>query len=163
MNIKLNNGETLSYLKRQGGGHVVLLIHGNMASSVQYDLLLEKMDSIFTIYAVDLRGYGNSTYHKSINSMRDFSEDLKQFVDQLDLKKVYLIGWSNGGGVAMQFATDYPEHVNKMVLLSSMSTRGYPAFTADGERIHLRDQLVTAPKYHIFSVHQIFLKRRAIV
>ncbi|WP_078382511.1 intracellular short-chain-length polyhydroxyalkanoate depolymerase [Sutcliffiella halmapala] len=145
MNIRLNNGENLSYIKRQGGEHVVLLIHGNMASSVQYDLLFEKMDSIYTIYAVDLRGYGNSTYHKSINSIRDFSEDLKQFVDQLDLKKVYLIGWSNGGGVAMQFAADYPEHVNKMVLLSSMSTRGYPAFNANGERIHSKDQIATAP------------------
>ncbi|WP_242698490.1 alpha/beta fold hydrolase [Bacillus sp. SD088] len=142
MNITLRNGENLFYVKKDGGEHVLLLIHGNMASSTQWDLLLEEIDPVFTVYAVDLRGYGQSTYHQPINSIKDFSDDIKQFVDQLDLKKVYLIGWSNGGGVAMQFAADYPEHVNKIVLLSSMSTRGYPALSIDSERIHSREQLV---------------------
>ncbi|GAB2571769.1 intracellular short-chain-length polyhydroxyalkanoate depolymerase [Gracilibacillus alcaliphilus] len=143
MNITLSNGENLSYVKRDGGERVLLLIHGNMASSVQWDLLLEEMDPAFTIYAVDLRGYGKSSYHQPIDTIKDFSDDIKQLVDQLDLRKVCLMGWSNGGGVAMQFAADYPEHVDKIVLLSSMSTRGYPAFQTNGERIHSRDQIVT--------------------
>lgn len=142
MNITLNNGENLFYVKRDGGEHILLLIHGNMASSAQWDLLLEEIDPIFTVYAVDLRGYGQSTYHQPVDSIKDFSDDIKQFVDQIDLKKFYLMGWSNGGGVAMQFAVDYPDHVDKIVLLSSMSTRGYPAFNIDDKRIHSKEQLV---------------------
>ncbi|UUI03528.1 alpha/beta hydrolase [Oceanobacillus jeddahense] len=145
MNIALENGENLFYVKKGGGEHVLLLIHGNMASSAQWDLLLEEIDPAFTVYAVDLRGYGQSSYDQPINSIKDFSEDIKQFVDQLDLQKFYIMGWSNGGGVAMQFASDYPDHIQKILLLSSMSTRGYPAFNTDRERIHFREQLIEDP------------------
>src|SRR5690625_4391243 len=145
MKINLNNGETLSYVKRQGGEQVLLLIHGNMATSVQWDLLVEKMDPAFTIYAVDLRGYGNSTYYSPVNSIRDFSEAIKQFADQLNLDKFYLAGWSNVGCVAMQFAADYPEYVLNIILLSSMSTRGFPVLNTDGKRIFSRDQIIATP------------------
>ncbi|WP_339282189.1 alpha/beta hydrolase [Oceanobacillus sp. FSL K6-3682] len=145
MNITLDTGENLFYVKRDGGEHVLLLIHGNMASSAQWDLLLKEIDPVFTVYAIDLRGYGQSTYHQPVNSIKDFSDDIKQLVDQLDLKTFSLLGWSNGGGVAMQFAIDYPDYVQKIVLLSSMSTRGYPAFNTEGKRIHSREQLVKDP------------------
>ncbi|WP_130859444.1 intracellular short-chain-length polyhydroxyalkanoate depolymerase [Gracilibacillus phocaeensis] len=148
MNITLNNGENLYYEKREGGEHVILLIHGNMASSAQWDLLMEQLDPAFTVYAVDLRGYGESSYHQPVHSIRDFSEDVKQLVDQLALQNFMLIGWSNGGGVAMQFAANYPEYIHKMILLSSISTRGFPAMDIDGKRIQSRDQLAADPGFN---------------
>lgn len=135
-----------------------------MASSAQWDLLLEEIDPAFTVYAVDLRGYGQSSYDQPINSIKDFSEDIKQFVDQLDLQKFYIMGLSNGGGVAMQFASDYPDHIQKILLLSSMSTRGYPAFNTDGERIRFREQLIEDPGLNMMldaqrTNNQAFLER----
>jgi pimeloyl-ACP methyl ester carboxylesterase len=126
--VELPNGETIGYREREGGDKVVLLVHGNMISSKHWDLVFENMDETYKLYALDLRGQGVSSYNKPITSLKDFSEDLKLFVDMLGLQKFSLVGWSMGGGVSMQFAADYPDYVEKLVLVASLSTRGYPLY-----------------------------------
>jgi len=132
-NVELSNGETLTYRKREGGDELVLLVHGNMTSSKHWDLLMESMDERFTIYAVDMRGFGESTYNKRITSIKDFSDDIKLFVDALELKDFTIIGWSTGGNVAMQFCADYPDYSKKLVLFASGSTRGYPFYSSNAD------------------------------
>lgn len=141
---ELSNGETLTYRLREGGDEIVVLVHGNMTSSKHWDLLLESMDERFTIYAVDMRGFGGSTYHNRITSIKDFSEDIKLWIDTLTLKDFTMIGWSTGGNVAMQFCADYPGYAAKLVLFASGSTRGYPFYrsNADGTP-NLADRLKT--------------------
>ncbi len=124
--VQLLNGETIAYRERDGGEKKVLLIHGNMTSSKHWDLVLENMDAEYKLYALDLRGFGKSSYHRLIQSIKDFSDDVKLFVDEIGLKDFALVGWSTGGAVAMQFAADYPGYCNKLILLASESTRGYP-------------------------------------
>ncbi|KJB85909.1 3-oxoadipate enol-lactonase [Paenibacillus sp. E194] len=129
--VELPNGETLGYRERDGGDEVVVLIHGNMNSSCHWDVVLEQMDVRYKLYAVDLRGFGISTYHTPIESLSDFTADVKQWVDLLGLTRFTLIGWSTGGGVAMEYTAAYPDEVTRLVLLASVSTRGYP-FYEDG-------------------------------
>ncbi|GAV14508.1 alpha/beta fold hydrolase [Paenibacillus sp. NAIST15-1] len=129
--VELPNGETLGYRERDGGDEVVVLIHGNMNSSCHWDVVLEQMDARYKLYAVDLRGFGISTYHTPIESLSDFTADVKQWVDLLGLTRFTLIGWSTGGGVAMEYTATYPDEVTRLVLLASVSTRGYP-FYEDG-------------------------------
>lgn len=126
--IDLPNGETIAYQEREGGKKQVLLIHGNMTSSKHWDLVLENMDPDYKLYAIDLRGFGHSTYHQGIRSIEDFSEDVKEFADGIGLNEFAIIGWSLGGAVGMQFAADYPGRCTKLVLLASASTRGYPFY-----------------------------------
>ncbi|MFP5112946.1 intracellular short-chain-length polyhydroxyalkanoate depolymerase [Bacillaceae bacterium C204] len=124
--VHLSNGETLSYREREGGETKVLLIHGNMTSSKHWDLVLENMDAKYKLYAVDLRGFGSSSFNNPVLSIKDFSDDVKLFVDEIGLTDFSIVGWSTGGAVAMQFTADYPEYCNKLILLASESTRGYP-------------------------------------
>ena len=124
--VKLSNGEELFYRKRKGGTDTLVLLHGNMNSSQNWDVLMNEISTDLTIYALDLRGFGDSTYHKPIESIKDFSDDLKDFADKLKLKNFHLSGWSLGGNVAMQFAIDHPDYVDKLVLLSSGPITGYP-------------------------------------
>ncbi|VXC06222.1 Alpha/beta hydrolase [Bacillus sp. 349Y] len=145
MEVRLNNGETIFYQKRDGGEDILLLLHGNLASSVQWDILIEQLPLNYTIYAPDLRGYGKSTYNNPIKTFNDFVTDIKLFCDELNLNTFHLIGWSNGGGVAMQFAANYPARVDKLILLASMSTRGYPAYNSDGERLQSREEFASDP------------------
>lgn len=126
--VTLPNGETIAYQEREGGEKKVLLIHGNMTSSKHWDLVLEQMDPKFKLYAVDMRGFGQSTYHNQIQSIKDFSDDIKGLVDAIGLTDFSIIGWSTGGGVGMQFVADYPEFCSKLVLLASTSTRGVPFY-----------------------------------
>ena len=129
--VSLANGETLGYRERIGGEENLLLIHGNMTSSKHWDLLIEELDSKYKLYAVDMRGFGISSYHTPIERIKDFSDDIKLFVDEMGLKDFGIIGWSTGGAVAMEFCADYPGYCNRLILLSSASTRGYPFFGTD--------------------------------
>lgn len=142
--VNLPNDETLTYREREGGEQPVLLVHGNMTSSLHWDVLMEKMDARYKLYAVDLRGFGGSTYNKRITSIKDFASDVKLFVDAIGLKDFSLIGWSTGGAVGMQFAADYPGYCQKLVLLASASTRGYPYYgSKEDGTIDLENRLKT--------------------
>ncbi len=130
--VKLSNGEILAYREREGGSHPIVFVHGNMTSSKHWDLVIDEMDAKYKVYAVDLRGFGESSYNQRINGIKDFSDDLYLWTRELGLKNVDLVGWSTGGAVGMQFVADYPGLCRKLILQSSASTRGYPFF-ATGE------------------------------
>ncbi|MHC0037110.1 intracellular short-chain-length polyhydroxyalkanoate depolymerase [Pseudoneobacillus sp. C159] len=126
--VLLPNGEKLTYREREGGAKNLLLIHGNMTSSRHWDLVLENLDDDYKMYALDLRGFGGSSYLTPINSIKDFSDDVKFFVDAIGLQDFSVAGWSTGGAIAMQFVADHPNYCDKLILLASASTRGYPFF-----------------------------------
>ncbi|HKL76330.1 MAG TPA: alpha/beta hydrolase [Halanaerobiales bacterium] len=150
--VKLANGEKLGYRKKDGGEKLLVLLHGNMTSSKHWDILIESMPDEFTIYAPDLRGFGISSYNQEISSLHDFSEDLKMFCDKLNLNNFNLMGWSTGGGVAMDFAADNPEYVKKLILMESVGTKGYPIFKKDengkpipGELLSTKEEIANDP------------------
>ncbi|WP_102029343.1 intracellular short-chain-length polyhydroxyalkanoate depolymerase [Salirhabdus sp. Marseille-P4669] len=126
--VKLPNGETLGYRERNGGEKAVLFIHGNMTSSKHWDLVLESLDDRYTLYAVDLRGFGISSYQKPIHELKDFAEDVHLFVKALNINPYAIVGWSLGGAIALQYCSIYKNPCEKLLLLASGSTRGYPFF-----------------------------------
>lgn len=121
----LSNGEEIAYQERTGGEDIVVLVHGNMTSSVHWDLVISNLSPNYKVYAIDLRGFGQSSYHHPISSIKDFSDDIKLWADALGLKDFALAGWSLGGAAAQQFCADYPGYCNKLFLLASASSRGY--------------------------------------
>lgn len=129
--MKLKNQETLAYREQGTGDQVMILLHGNMTSSQHYDVLLEALPESLHVIAVDMRGFGGSSYLQPINSLKDFSDDIKDLTAQLGLKSYVLVGWSTGGGVAMQHAADYPDKVEKLILIESVGITGYPIFKKD--------------------------------
>jgi pimeloyl-ACP methyl ester carboxylesterase len=133
--LQLDNGETLAYQTRKSNhpdARIAVLLHGNMSSSLFWDVALDRLPPQYTVYALDLRGFGASSYVRPITQLSDFAQDVKQFSDALRLRSFDLIGWSMGGGVAMQVAADYPELVNKLVLIASISSRGHPYYSSEG-------------------------------
>lgn len=131
--VTLKNGEEIAYRERPGESDPVVLIHGNMTSSKHWDLVFEQMDEQYHLIAVDLRGFGASTYNQPIESLADFAIDVKEMMDIIGVEKAHFVGWSTGGGVVMKLAILYPELVASLILLNSLSTRGYPYFLMDDE------------------------------
>ena len=133
--VALSNGEEIAYREREGGEDIVILVHGNMTSSVHWDLVMENLSERYKVYAIDMRGFGESSYNKKITAIKDFSDDLKLWVDKIGIKDFNLVGWSTGGCVSMQFCADYPGYCKALFLQSSGSTRGYPYYPlgADGK------------------------------
>jgi pimeloyl-ACP methyl ester carboxylesterase len=139
--VKLNNGETYYYLDSGKGSKVLLLVHGNLSSSVYFKPLFGKMDDDTRLIAVDLRGFGDSSYNQPINTLGDLADDLALFLDAINVKKVNILGWSLGGGVALMFAANYPEKVEKLILMNSASHKGYPVFKKDSNGMPLLGQV----------------------
>jgi pimeloyl-ACP methyl ester carboxylesterase len=70
------------------------------------------------VYALDLKGFGESDIPKSGYQMTDFVDMLHDFFDALGITKAVLVGHSMGGTIAMLFTLDYPERVAKLVLVA---------------------------------------------
>ena len=129
--VTLLNGETIAYRESGEGEKTLLLIHGNMTSSRHWDILTEKIKEKYKILAVDMRGFGQSSYNSPINSLNDFAKDIEELLDILKVDICSVIGWSTGGGVALELAANISEKIEKVILLESVGVKGYPIFKKD--------------------------------
>jgi len=150
--VELVNKETYAYLEQGKGNKNLILIHGNTASSVYFKPLLERLPQDIHVYAIDLRGFGDSTYNKPIETLKDFADDIYLFMEKLDINKADVLGWSLGGGAVLEFAAKYPKKLNKLILLDSASYKGYPVFKKDennqmivGEVYDSREEMAKDP------------------
>ena len=124
--------EVLAYLD-EGQGDVVLMIHGNMSSSVHYEPLITRIKDCYRCIAVDLRGFGDSTYNHRFDTLEELADDVALFLEALQIPAVYLVGWSNGGGVGLKLCAKYPDKVKKFFDIEGAGLKGYPLYkkTAD--------------------------------
>ncbi|MDR2827924.1 MAG: alpha/beta hydrolase [Acholeplasmatales bacterium] len=129
--LKLENGETIAYYYKKGTTNkTILLIHGNSSSAYFYMPLIDKLDNKYNVLAPDLRGFGDSSYNKSFDSLKELALDIKLLLEKLNIKDTICVGWSLGGGVALELAL-HNSLVKKLVLLNSTSHKGYPVFKKD--------------------------------
>ena len=141
--------ETLAYLD-EGAGDVVLMVHGNMSSSVHYEPLISRIKDKYRCIAVDLRGFGDSSYNERFDTLEELADDLKLFVDALDIDSLYLVGWSNGGGVILKFCAKYPEKVKKFFDIEGAGLKGYPLYRKEnykstGEPYASKEEMAADP------------------
>jgi len=151
--VDLPNGETYAY--REAGNPskpVLLMIHNSFNSSRQFLPIFPDLKDHLRLIAVDLRGHGYSSYKNPINSLTDFSEDIKLFCDALGLKKFSMLGWTFGGGLSLQFAAMYPEYVERIILHSSMSCQGYYIPKVNEKFEMLQERVKTREEAANFSV-----------
>ncbi len=119
----------IAYLQAGTGSTPIVLVHGNTSSSLFFQdfMLALAATNRYTIYAPDLRGFGD-TQVLPINAtrgMRDFSDDLSSLAQALDLTAFHLFGWSMGGNGAMQYAIDYPGTLRTLTLQAPGSPFGF--------------------------------------
>lgn len=115
--------------------HTVVLVHGNVASSLFWQEIMQDLPSDLRVVAVDLRGFGR-TEHTPIDAtrgVRDFSDDLHATLEALGIASAHLVGWSLGGGVVLQYALDHP--VLSLTLQSPVSPYGFGGTRRDGSRL----------------------------
>lgn len=166
--VILNNGERLGYREAGSGEQTLLLIHGNMTSSKHWQPVLEAMPDGYRMIAVDMRGFGISTYNTPVNSLKDFADDIKEFVDILGLTDFAVAGWSTGGGVAMELVANYAGYANKLILLESVGYTGYPIVRKDvtgqpiiGDLLKTKEEIAADPVQVIPILHAYANKDKA--
>ncbi|WP_328631006.1 alpha/beta fold hydrolase [Streptomyces sp. NBC_00356] len=102
-----------------GEGPAVLLIHGVGASSAHWEDCFASLARRHTVIAPDLLGHGDSAKPRADYSVAAYANGLRDLLGVLGVERVTLVGHSFGGGVAMQFAYQFPERVDRLVLIST--------------------------------------------
>lgn len=100
----------------QGEGTPLVMLHGNGESSKYFVHQMACFSKNYRVIAVDTRGHGESPRGDAPFKLNQFAEDLKGLLDQLELKKVILLGFSDGGNIAMLFTLKYQEYVERLIL-----------------------------------------------
>jgi pimeloyl-ACP methyl ester carboxylesterase len=102
-----------------GSGPALLLIHGVGDNSSTWEAVHAKLAQRFTVIAPDLLGHGESDKPRADYSLAAFANGMRDLLAVLGIKRVTVVGHSLGGGVAMQFAYQYPHMVERIVLVST--------------------------------------------
>ena len=119
----------MAYLIAGEGDTPIVLVHGNCSSSHFFqDFMLSLAgQGTYTIYAPDMRGYGDSETAPvdATRGVRDYSDDLAALTSHLGLTAFHLFGWSLGGNIVMQYAIDHPDSLRSLTLQASGSPFGF--------------------------------------
>lgn len=116
----------------------LLLVHGNASSSAFYLPLMERLADRFDMVAPDLRCFGGSDALPvdAARGMRDWSDDLYEFTAALGWDRFWLLGWSLGGGIVMQYAIDHSEQLCGLILEAPLSPFGFGGTcTPEGKKL----------------------------
>jgi pimeloyl-ACP methyl ester carboxylesterase len=112
------HGHRVAY-RLAGSGPPIVLIHGITSSSVMWEGVGPQLARHHTVLAPDLLGHGQSAKPRGDYSMGAFASGIRDLVLSLELGPVTVVGHSLGGGVAMQFAYQFPERTERLALVSS--------------------------------------------
>jgi pimeloyl-ACP methyl ester carboxylesterase len=112
------HGHHMSY-RRAGEGPVLLLLHGIAGSSRTWIPAMELLKSEFTVLAPDFLGHGKSDKPLGDYSLGNLASSMRDFLHLLGFERATVVGQSFGGGVALQFAYQFPERCERLVLVDA--------------------------------------------
>ena len=112
------HGHDRAYVKL-GSGPALLLLHGLACNHTTWTPVMRQLAKHYTVIAPDLLGHGESAKPRADYSVAGYANGMRDLMTVLDIDKVTVVGHSFGGGVAMQFAYQFPERTERLVLVSS--------------------------------------------
>ena len=104
------------YYTEKGFGTPLVLLHGNGENGEYFKNQIDYFAKKYRVIAVDTRGHGKSPRGNKPFRLETFADDLKSFLDENNLKRVNLLGFSDGGNIAIIFTLKYPDYVNKLAV-----------------------------------------------
>ncbi|MBK8784740.1 MAG: alpha/beta fold hydrolase [Anaerolineales bacterium] len=104
-------------------------MHGMNDSSRSWSLMLPYMGNKYHIYALDLRGHGDTDKAVSGYAPQDMAGDVIAFMDALKIEKASFVGHSMGSNISQYLVIDHPERINKVVLIGTFAQGSADAST----------------------------------
>jgi pimeloyl-ACP methyl ester carboxylesterase len=102
-----------------GNGPPVVLIHGMVNSSRHWEEVAMRLADDYTVVAPDLIGHGDSATPRGDYSLGAHAASIRDMLSAIGIERATIVGHSLGGGVAMQFFYQFPQRIERMVLVSS--------------------------------------------
>ena len=112
------------FYRELGQGKPLIILHGVFGSSDNWITPAKLLADTFKMYLVDQRNHGQSPHDSDFN-YKILSEDLKSFILENEIKEPHIIGHSMGGKVAMEFASENPELLDKLIIVD-IAPKYYP-------------------------------------
>ena len=100
----------------QGEGFPLILLHGNGEDAGYFEHQMEPFAKHFRVIALDTRGHGQTPRGEAPFTIRQFADDLLSFMDLHNIGKAHILGFSDGGNIAMVFALAHPGRIGKLIL-----------------------------------------------
>ena len=104
------------YYMEKGSGTPMILLHGNGENCEYFKGQMDAFARGRHVYAIDTRGHGRTPRGVKPFTIRQFADDLLHFMDDHQIEKADLLGFSDGGNIAMIFAMKYPDRVDRLIL-----------------------------------------------
>jgi pimeloyl-ACP methyl ester carboxylesterase len=102
-----------------GQGPVLLLLHGLGCDHTTWEPVIDALAKRYTVIAPDLLGHGQSAKPRADYSVGGYANAMRDLITVLGIDKVTVAGHSFGGGIAMQFAYQFPERTERLILVAS--------------------------------------------
>jgi pimeloyl-ACP methyl ester carboxylesterase len=113
------------YFETYGEGTPVLLLHGNGDDIAAMGYQIKFFSEKYRVIAADSRGHGKSEMGPGRLTYEQMAEDCNALLEKLDLKKVYVLGWSDGGIIGLLLAMNHPDKVAKLAIMgANLNPRG---------------------------------------
>lgn len=100
----------------KGQGEPLILLHGNGENCGYFHWQTDEFSKLYHVYALDTRGHGRTPRGSMPFTIRQFADDLLEFMDMQQIGKAHILGFSDGGNTALVFAMRHPERVKKLIL-----------------------------------------------
>lgn len=100
----------------KGSGEPLILLHGNGEDGGYFVHQTDVFSARYHVYVPDTRGHGQTPRGTMPFTISQFADDLKGFMDLHGIGKAHILGFSDGGNIALTFAIRYPEYVDRLIL-----------------------------------------------
>ena len=143
------------YYEIQGKGKPLILLHGGLGAIEMFGPNLPALGKVRQVIGVDLQGHGRTADIDRPLSVELLADDIAALIKYLKLERPDIMGYSLGGGVALQTAIRHPEVVGKLVVVSTVIRRNayYPEILAQQAQVTaaMAENMKQTPMYQLYA------------
>jgi pimeloyl-ACP methyl ester carboxylesterase len=143
------------YYEVQGSGRPLILLHGGLGAIEMFGPNLPALAKGRQLIAVDLQGHGRTADIDRPLSVELMADDIAALIRHLKLERPDIMGYSLGGGVALQTAIRHPEVVGRLVIVSAPFRRNgfYPDILTQQAQVNAQaaEMMKQTPMYQLYS------------